>query len=134
MRARFTGARFRDFDWDQIVYSPDGPVARELDRRADRVQAAARQLVGKRTGTLLATIRKQPQYRIGAVDIVAGHERRTPYLGYHHFGTGPHVILPSRRKALRFVTGGRVVFATRVNHPGSRGTHFLTRALDAARD
>ena len=47
-----------------------------------------------------------------------------------HDGTRPHTIRPRHGGVLRFVTGGRVVYATVVHHPGSRGQPWLT---DAAR-
>lgn len=110
-----------------------GPVGRDLDDMTRRVQARARTLVGVRTGLLLSTIRREPM-RQGArgpyQDVTAGKRGLTPYFGVHHDGSPPHIIRPRRRKALRFVSGGTVVFATRVRHPGARGTKFLTRALD----
>jgi hypothetical protein len=105
----------------------------DLDRRAARVRSRARQLVGVDTGLLISTIRVEsgPGYR----DVVAGRRGAgTKYVLPHHDGSEPHVIRPRRAKALRFVINGRVIFAARVNHPGSRGTYFLTRALPAARD
>jgi hypothetical protein len=112
-----------------------GGLERDLDDRSRRVMAAARTLVRVRTGTLLTSIRREegvgPLGRY--IDIVAGIPGLTTYLGYEHDGTQPHVIRPRRRKALRFIAGGQVVFATRVNHPGTRGSHFLSRALAAAR-
>lgn len=48
-------------------------------------------------------------------------------------GTAPHVIVPRRAKALRFVIGGNVVFARRVNHPGSAANPYHVRALGSAR-
>jgi hypothetical protein len=47
-------------------------------------------------------------------------------------GARPHVIRPRRAKVLRFVVGGRVVFAPIVNHPGSRGAHMLREGAQAA--
>ena len=112
-----------------------GGVGRDLDARSRRVLAAARTLVGVRTGTLLTSIRREEgvDARGRYIDVVAGVPGLTDYLGFHHDGTGPHIIRPRRRRALRFIAGGRVVFATRVRHPGTQGTFFLTRALDAAR-
>lgn len=34
-------------------------------------------------------------------------------------GTRPHVIVPVRARVLRFEVGGDVVYAARVNHPGT---------------
>lgn len=106
----------------------------DLDARAARVAREARRLVGKDTLDLMKSIRVErgPGYR----DIVAGRvgTRTATYVLPHHDGSGPHVIRPRRAKALRFVINGRVIFAAKVNHPGSPGTRFLTRALPAARD
>ena len=51
------------------------------------------------------------------------------YAGFVNDGTAPHIIRPRRAQALRFVVGGRVVFAKVVHHPGTRGNPFLDRAL-----
>jgi phage gpG-like protein len=41
------------------------------------------------------------------------------YAGLLHFGTGPTVLVPKNKKALRFVlSDGTVVFAKKVNLPG----------------
>lgn len=47
-------------------------------------------------------------------------------------GTRPHVIRPRRAKALRFTTGGRVVYAQIVKHPGTRANNFLAQAVREA--
>lgn len=44
-------------------------------------------------------------------------------------GTRPHVIRPKNAQALRFVVGGRVVYARVVHHPGTRARPFLDRAV-----
>lgn len=46
-------------------------------------------------------------------------------------GSKPHIIR-ARRKPLRFVTGGRVVFARSVRHPGTPAFRFLSKGRDAA--
>ena len=48
-------------------------------------------------------------------------------------GTAPHVIVPRKAKALRFMIGGEVVFAKRVNHPGTKANPYHVRALSSAR-
>lgn len=107
-------------------------LGNDLDARAARVASRARQLVGVDTGLLLSTIRVESG--AGYRDIVAGRVGKTPYTIWHHDGSAPHVIRPRRARALRFEINGRVIFAAKVNHPGTRGTKFLTRALPAARD
>jgi hypothetical protein len=109
-----------------------GVVGRELDRMQQLVLDQSRRLVRVRTGTLIASIRGESgigplgQYR----DVVAGVPGLTTYLGYEHDGTDPHMIYPSRRKFLRFIQNGQVRFARVVHHPGTKGSYFLTKALD----
>lgn len=51
------------------------------------------------------------------------------YAAYVNDGTRPHIIRPKTKQALRFVIGGRVVFAKVVHHPGTRARPFLDDAL-----
>jgi hypothetical protein len=108
-------------------------ILRDLERRMTRVQYASRSMVRIRTGTLFSTIRKQPgvNARYPYVDVVAGG-RGARYVMYEHDGTVPHIIRARRRKMLRFVWHGQVVFRRQVRHPGTTGTFFLTRALPLA--
>lgn len=62
-----------------------------------------------------------------------GHDlQRAPHALFVQLGTRPHVIEPSKKKALRWTAGGAFVFAKRVNHPGYRGDAYLVRAADDA--
>ena len=119
----------------RFVVDPAGPVIRDLDRRMTRAQLGARRRAGVDTGHFVTTIRKQPRFtaRTVAVDVIAG-ERRSPIAGIQEFGSIPHEIRPRRRKALRFTVAGRVVFRSRVWHPGTTGTRFLTLSLPLAGD
>ncbi len=132
--ATYVGHTPNEIVIQSIFRDSNGPVGRDLDARSRRVLARARTLVGVRSGTLLASLRRESGQGPGGpyVDVVAGVRGLTTYLGWHHDGAPPHVIRARRRHALRFTVGGRVVFARSVRHPGSRGTRFLTRALDAA--
>jgi hypothetical protein len=127
--------RYTGHQLDEVVLRDLARGAGDLEARSQRVLVSAQLRVGVDSGRLLASIhRERGTNGIGPyVDIVAGVAGITTYLGYHHDGTGPHVIRARRRKALRFVWHGEVTFARSVHHPGSRGTFFLTRALDAAR-
>jgi hypothetical protein len=47
-----------------------------------------------------------------------------------HDGTGPYIIMPKKRKVLKFKVGGKTVFAKRVRHPGVRARPFLRLAAE----
>lgn len=60
----------------------------------------------------------------------------TPLESYAIFveeGTAPHEILPVNAQALRFEMHGKVVFAKRVNHPGTAPQPFIRETADATR-
>lgn len=116
-----------------FVNDPTGDVVRDLLRRMKRVKFEARKLVRVRTGRLLSTIdtRVDVRGRRTWVSVVAGG-KGIAYTGYEHDGTAPHEIRARRKKALRFMINGQVVFRKRVWHPGTTGTLFLTMALPYA--
>lgn len=47
-------------------------------------------------------------------------------------GSKPHTIQARRKKFLRFVVNGQVVFRRKVRHPGTRPTWFLKKATKHA--
>jgi hypothetical protein len=47
------------------------------------------------------------------------------YAPYLEFGTRPHIINPVRRKALRFLYKGKIVFAKKVHHLGTKPSPFF---------
>jgi hypothetical protein len=135
VHARHTSTRVDHVALRHLFVDHDGPVGIDLDGRSWRVLQRARVLVGKRSRRLLGTGRRsRGRTTFGPYhDVTFGRPGLTPYLGYHMDGTGAHVIRPRRRKALRFVSGGQIVFARKVQHPGTKANRFLVRALDAAR-
>jgi len=68
-----------------------------------------------RTGVLRQSI-------IAVNNRVAAMARYAPFV---EFGTRPHIILPRRKKALRFIKDDKEIFAKRVRHPGSKAYPFL---------
>lgn len=76
-----------------------------------------------------ATETKFVRMKSGRVVKVLSKKRTAPFLEY---GTRPHVIRPRRAPALRFMWRGKLVFAQKVNHPGTKGRKFLWRATFAA--
>lgn len=99
----------------------------------DAVQAAAEagaieaRTVGRfkdRTGNLRAGIVARYVHSPGLSarwDIVS----KAKYSKFVEQGTRPHVIVAVRAVALRFVVGGKTVFAKRVNHPGTAAMPYM---------
>jgi hypothetical protein len=80
------------------------------------------------TGRLRASIRIESRRTLALRSIfTVGSD--VYYAPFVNDGTRPHEIRPRRAQALRFVIGGRVVFAKVVHHPGTRPNPFLDRAL-----
>ena len=100
---------------------------RAVDDFAGKVQRRARTLAPSRTGALRQSIRVRRTLTFRGPSSVVGTDLF--YAPYVHDGTPPHVIRPRRARALRFTAGGRVVFAARVNHPGTKAGPFLDQAL-----
>ncbi|MEM2003901.1 MAG: hypothetical protein QXQ37_04535, partial [Nitrososphaerota archaeon] len=55
-----------------------------------------------------------------------------PYSGFVEFGTRPHIIRPRQKQVLRFEADGKVVYATRVYHPGAGPKPFFRPAFQYA--
>jgi len=77
--------------------------------------------LGVRSGRLRASLRATPAIVTGQT-VSSSIGSNVKYMGIHEFGgqTKPHLIKASGGKSLRFVLGGRVVFAKSVKHPGSK--------------
>lgn len=79
-----------------------------------------------RTGNLRRSIQRivESAFR-GIIFVDAGAK----YGEYVEHGTRPHLILPKSKKMLAFKSGGRLVFARKVNHPGSKPYPFMKPAF-----
>jgi phage gpG-like protein len=117
-------------EMEELTKSPRGLVGKDLERRAKLVQRGAQTTVGVRTGRLKKSlsVRLAPSAR--GIEATVGSS--VSYALMHHEGTKPHVIMPTRRKALKFVYGGRTTYAASVHHPGTRQNPYLTRWLREA--
>lgn len=111
----------------RMLDGPAGPVAYNMMRRGKRVGTRARQLA---PGSMKRKI---------SVSTESGHVRvecSHPATLYVINGTRRHKIRPKRvrgpKARLRFVVGGKVVFAKIVNHPGTKPNNFLLKALREA--
>lgn len=122
----------------EILRSPSGMVARHLSERATAVQARAKQLAPRRSGCLQDSIVKRFESGGGelAVRIVSDTSPCDPehksYSLMVHEGTAPHTITARPGGVLAFEIGGETIFATSVNHPGTKAVPFLRDALPLA--
>lgn len=138
LQARGGTADVDDAALEAWLMSSDGPVRLYLDAKAAPVFAKMVIDCPKRTARLVGTARRNRGETAKGphVDVLIGHQRMTPYLGYLLNGTPAHAIAARHTRPnphLRFVVGGRVVFAKRVWHPGTKGHDFVTGSLEAAR-
>ena len=118
---------------------PDRGMLRKLALAAVREQKL---LAPRKTGNLARTI------HLGAVTPTRAETvASADYAAYVERGTRPHEIRPRVRKALRFAadagsarlsgsprSGGRVRFAKRVQHPGTRAQPFMVPGAEKALD
>lgn len=133
---------FNDRALQLLLAGPEGPVARDLLRRALNVETQAKLNAtgangGPRvqSGRLRGSIRHQLDS--DSRGLVARIGSNVEYARYVEEGTEPHRIMAgaltgtSRKKALHWKGARHPVLA--VNHPGTRGRPYLSPALAAAR-
>lgn len=124
-----------------------GKLQRELTKRltvlALQMQATIKQkLSGQvlkvRTGNLRDSIGYDVTTATDAVVATVFSDKSVKYGRIHEYGgqTAPHVIEPRKANVLAFQMGGKMVFARRVNHPGSRipARPFMRPTLAEYRD
>lgn len=134
----------------ELLRGPNGPVVRRLLEDGEAVKDEAKRLVRvhkpvpgerrkRRPGTLRDSIVKRVVDHGGEPIVQVGSD--DPITGYEHDDTPPHQIR-SKGKPLVFYwpKAGKVVAFPpfgkppgTVNHPGTTGSHFLTRALEVLR-
>lgn len=117
----------RSAEMDRMLDNPTGEVGRYLRRKANLIATAARAQVGVETGALRASIHVQHRRDSRGQFVRIGSP--LPYAFYHHRGTSPHLIRPDKAGMLKFVKGGRVMYAHVVKHPGTDANPFLRRNL-----
>lgn len=113
----------------ELTQSPTGAVWKYMDKLGKDAQKAARRFAPKRTRALERSITSRVELRSGAPAVIVGSD--LPYALIAEVGSRPHLIYPNNGRYLRFVVRGRVVYARVVKHPGTKGAHYLTRAVDA---
>lgn len=111
--------------------SPKQPIGQHLYRCARKLRSAAKRTVPRKTGRLARSIDIM-RYNRGFSDpsIEIGSDVNYSYLV--HEGTRPHRINARPGRTLRFVTHGQVIYARKVDHPGTRANRYLSRHLAQA--
>jgi hypothetical protein len=115
---------------------------KQLKRFPDRLKRAQRNAMIQSTRLMQTLLRRKSNKKTGRLARGWVIERNTPvegkivnrvpYAVYVNEGTSPHVILPRRRSALRFVKRGRVIFAKKVHHPGTKAYNITGKAWKEA--
>jgi HK97 gp10 family phage protein len=112
------------------------PILRDIQLAA---VAEAKRRVPRKTGHLGRSIKAGRVTKRSATV-----EANARYAAYVEFGTKPHVIRPKTKKALAWAPSGQTrlsgrprkgakrIFATIVNHPGTKAQPFLRPAVEAA--
>lgn len=118
-----------------FLRTADGPIGKDLERRAINVVALAKHNASGRpgpnvdTGRLRASIH-QEEVEVGPEGLRIRITADVEYASFVELGTDPHLILPKNKAAL-FWPGADYPVAV-VHHPGSRAYPFLKPALEAA--
>lgn len=123
-----------------LLKGQNGPVYSDMIRRAQLVQDAAKKQIrmgrvrsgsGSAGTNLRNTVIKRVVKHGDGIALIVGSY--SPIALLHHNGTRPHVILPKRAKILAFpASSGGVIFARKVNHPGTKPNRYLTDNLHLA--
>lgn len=121
---------------DRVLRGPDGPVARDIQRRTRNVQLKAKDLAPKRTHELERNILTRVGVDARGVlgRVIAGEQLPDARAAWQEFGTRAHQIVPKNPGGtLSFLVQGKRVWAKKVQHPGNAAVRYMTRALEEAR-
>lgn len=123
---------FYETELQRLLQGPDGPVARDLARRAVKVETAAKLTATGAPRVQTGRYRTSINWRLGrdSISLFAEIGSRVPYAYFLEFGTPSHEIRPKIKKALWWPAALHPV--PRVRHPGTRAYLVLTKALKAA--
>lgn len=132
----------------EVLRGPSGPVVRRLMEDGQVVKAEARRIVRvynpppggpkreRRPGTLRDSIVTRVVPDADGVAVLVGSEDKIARI--EEEGSTPHLIGPKNATRLVFWSGkaGKVIYmkpGKKVRHPGTTGSHFLTKALQVLR-
>lgn len=109
---------------------PAGSVGRHMKKIGQKIVVGAKTMVGVRTGNLRKSIHMRQGLRGRVQYVSVGSNLK--YAAAHHEGTKPHEITGSVGRIMRFNVGGTVVYARKVNHPGTKPRKYLTTPMRRA--
>ena len=118
-----------DLDMKEVQKAAMGPAVQLVSRACRRVEAEAKRTVRVDTGRLRASLGTKMRVWVWQVRGTVGS--RVRYSLVEHNGAKRHMIFPRRKNALRFhwKKMGRVVILGSVNHPGTKGSFYLTTPM-----
>lgn len=111
----------------ELLHSPSGPVGRHMIKLGNRLERLAKRDVGVKSGALRASIGSHMTLEATGLVMYVGSSNRVALM--HHEGTRPHIILPRTARALRFESHGKIIYAKKVNHPGTKANPYLSANL-----
>ncbi len=113
--------------FDYMLNHPGGMVGRYIFMKGVKIMMAAKGQVGVSSGRLLRSIHVRHLRDSRGQFVRVGSD--LSYAAIHHEGARPHIIVANRAQALRFSSGGRIVYTRKVNHPGTRPNKYLSDNL-----
>lgn len=128
MSIQVKDVKWRERSVESLLNSENGLVGRHLRKKGQEIVKLSKTQVGVRTGALKASIHitKRGKYAGGQFVQVGSY---LPYALMHHQGTKPRVIVPQKRRVLRFFVKGLAVFRPVVLHPGTRPNRYLVDSM-----
>lgn len=116
--------KFDDAALSHLLNDPKGPTGKHMRRIGLEILMGARAMVGVRTGQLRKSLKMHQGLR-GRVQYVAVGSN-VKHAEVHHEGAKAHTIRAHQGRIMRFNVGGKVVYARKVSHPGSKPRKYLT--------
>lgn len=115
---------FDDAALAHLLDDPKGSVGKHMRRIGVEILMGARAMVGVRTGQLRKSLKMRQGVRGRFQYVTVGADVK--HAQVHHDGAKAHVIRAHQGRIMRFNVGGKVVYARKVNHPGSKPRKYLT--------
>ena len=111
--------------------SPTQDIGKYLYRCATRLKRLSKNDAPIRSGALKKSITIL-RYNRGPVGPSIEVGATVPHAYYVHEGTQPHTIKALPGRVMGFKHNGRIIYARKVNHPGTKPNRYLSTHLYAA--